>query len=459
MIGSLTKEALAMSMAPDAAAFNGSAEYAGLDAAFDAFVRSPRAAGPDWAREVRLTAFARFTELGFPTRKDEEWKYTSLRGITEQPWTLEPDGTASDAAERELAGRLGDKIHAGELTLVFIDGVLSTAKSRIGALPNGLKITPLGEALTTRANVLKDRLSAALATPSAFECLNLAFLESGLLIEVERNAAVEPVIHILHVITAGNVVRAPRHIVLLAEGAEASLVETFWTLGAVRSLTVGITDVDLAPNAKLSHAKVQLDGAAGVSVSSIRANVGRSARYQSFSFATAGRMTRGDFDVVLAGEGAEASLDGLYIGRDKGHVDHHTQVDHKVPNTTSAQLYKGVMRDASRAVFNGKVFVRLGAQKTSAAQLNRNLLLSSDAEVDTKPQLEIDADDVKCSHGASVGPLDQDEIFYLKSRAIPEAEAIQMLSLGFADEVIFRLPVAAHRDDLRRHVREALTHA
>lgn len=472
MIGSLTKEALAkvanLTDASEATGvFAGSAEFAGLDAAFDVFVRSPRATGADWVKELRLKAFGRFTELGLPTRKQEEWKYTHFRGLGDEPWANETSANSGQSAggkiDAALLTTIQAKIYPEELSLVFIDGVLSTAMSRLSNLPKGLKITPIGEVLGAAASSLKSKLIAAAAAATVFESLNLAFLETGLLIEAERNAKVEPVIHVLHVTTANAALRAPRHAIFLAEGAEATVIETYLTPeagGASRpSLTAAVTEIELAANASLRHVQIQIDGPAAFSVSTTRANVGRDARYHSFKFAAAGRVSRADLTVSLSGVNAQATLDGLYLGAGKGHVDHHTVVDHRLPNTTSAQLYKGVLKDHARAVFNGKVFVREGAQQTNAGQLNRNLLLSSDSEVDTKPQLEIDADDVKCSHGASVGPLNQDEIFYLTSRAISEAEAIRMLSVGFADEVIFRLPLPAHRDELRRLAREILTHA
>lgn len=377
--------------------------------------------GPAWLNALRQDAFARFATLGVPTRQDEEWKYTSLRGFDAAPWVLS----------------------RGETTCTFG-----------GDLPHGVRISSVADVLATRPELLKDRLATHARSARAFEAANAAFVGSGVVVEVAKGVVVPQAIHIRH--NAADGAFFPRVFLALGAGAEASVVETFAPNTADRAFTGSVTDIMLGENAKLSYVKVQTDAPTAYHVSSTRAIVPRAAVLKALSFAFGGQVTRNDLDIVLTGEGADATLDGFYLVTDKRHVDNHSTVDHTVPHTTSSQLYKGILAGQGRAVFNGKVFVRQDAQKTSAFQLNQNLLLSSEAEIDTKPQLEIDADDVKCAHGAAVGQLNADEIFYLESRAIPRAEAIKMLSLGFADEVLMRFEDVKLREELRQLVRNAI---
>ncbi len=463
MTGSLTNPAVTLGP-----------KLAGLDATFAAFAKM-RAAEPAWLARLRRDAFARFSTLGIPTRSEEEWKYTSLRGLDEAPWAHAHSGAAvlaglgvstldaakSAAASGVAAGdaraaalfsaaTLESLLQADEHTIVFDDGLLSTAWSKLGALPEGVRVTPLTDAVATRVEVLEPRFAAALAGSRAFEALNMAFLDAGLLIEIDRKVKLEKPLHIVHIAATGGVARFPRVVVRLGELAEATVLETHVSAPGARTLVCGVTELDLAAGAHLTHAKIQQDSEHGFHVASTRAQLSRDAKLTTYALTHGGKVTRNDLDVALNGEGAEVVLDGFYLVNGKRHVDNHTTVDHRVPHTVSSQLYKGILEDQSRAVFNGKVFVRQDAQKTAAHQLNKNLLLSSECEIDTKPQLEIDADDVKCAHGAAVGPLDQDQIFYLQSRAIPRDVAVRILALGFADEVLLRFPMPFHRERFRK---------
>jgi Fe-S cluster assembly protein SufD len=385
-----------------------------------AFAAQARAGEAPWLAALRANAFSRFQALGLPKRTDEEWKYTRLRGFDAAPWQLGP-GESTFSSTRPLTG---------------------------------MKVSDLSEVLAQRPELLQQTLEAHAGSARAFEAAGAAFVGTGLVIEVQANTKVDATALIRHRAAQGAFF--PRLVIILAPGAEASVIEAFDAPAGERAFTGSITDIILGPNSRLTYTKVQNDGETAYHVSSSRAVLARDARLVATSVAFGGQVTRNDFDVVLSGEGADATLDGFYLVTGKRHVDNHTSIDHRVPNTRSSQLYKGILAGQSRAVFNGKVFVRQDAQKTNAFQLNQNLLLSSDAEIDTKPQLEIDADDVKCSHGAAVGQLSADEIFYLQSRGIPRAEAERLLSLGFADEVLLKIEDQALREDLRRQVKESL---
>ncbi len=369
---------------------------------------------PAWVKELRGDAFRRFAEKGLPTRKDEEWKYTSLRSL----------------AEGDLA--LGK---AGQLELTR------------GGAQQGLTVLPLKEAFARKGEELKRLFAVLNSLPDkTFGILGDAFLSDGVFIEVQKNVKVLEPIEISHAAAADAVF--PRILVSLAEGAELQLVEFYTTRGAVPTFVGQATDIVLAPNSKLNHVRVQAEGDKATHISRGRAVLAKDSRLNSFSLAAGGKLNRNDFDVALIGAGAEVHLDGLYLGKGEQHVDNHTTIDHRVPDATSSQLYKGVLGGKARAVFNGKVLVRQDAQRTNAYQMNRTLLLSSDAEIDTKPELQIDADDVKCSHGAAVGQLDQDQIFYLESRGIDKTRATALLSQAFANEVILKVEDEALRGRL-----------
>ncbi len=391
---------------------NFAAAYAGLE--------KLGATDPTWVKELRGAAFQRFSATGLPTRKDEEWKYTSLRSLSE-----------------------------GELGLGK-PGQLELAR---GGAQAGLVVLPLREALAKKGDELKKMFATLSSLPDkTFGVLGDAFLADGIYIEVQKNVKVSEPLEINHAALADAVF--PRILVSLAEGAELQLVETYTSRGAAQTFVGQTTDIVLAANAKLNHVRIVTEGDKALHISRGRAVLTKDSRLNSFCFTAGAKLTRNDFDVALTGAGAEVHLDGLYMAKGEQHVDNHTTIDHRVPDATSSQLYKGVLDGKSRAVFNGKVFVRQDAQRTNAYQMNRNLLLSSDAEIDTKPELQIDADDVKCSHGAAVGQLNQDQLFYLESRGLDKARAVALLSHAFANEALLKIEDEALRARLAKLARD-----
>lgn len=431
-----------------------------LEVAFAAF-NGARKSEPSWLSALRRDAYARFVAMGVPDRRNEEWKYTSLRVLQDMTTLSVSEAAPVDAAvSAEIAAAIAKYVGPAAQALVLVDGVLSTGFSKLSALPKGTLISTLAEATTASAGAVQNLVGALLPSEQhPFALLNAAFLKGGAFVDIAKGAQLGR-LDIVHVVTrrAEGVASAhfPRTLITLGESAEAEIVETFIGLGDQPYAVTAVTDIKLAANSKLTHARVQLEGSAAVHISRTAARLDRDARLETFTYTAGGRLTRNDLDIALTGSGAEATLDGLYVVRGSQHVDNHTQVDHQVPSATSNQLYKGIMADQGRAVFNGKVLVRRDAQKTAAFQLNRNLLLSSDAEIDTKPELQIDAGDVKCAHGASVGQLEQDEIFYLMSRGLRRDDAIRMLTAAFADEVLLKSSIEGLSDRLRAVTRERL---
>lgn len=427
-----------------------------------AFARN-RGQAESWLGSLRNRGLERLQTHGLPNRLHEEWKYTSLRAVAEfQPSKLLSEHGTSDAStstDSALEQIVAPLIHAADITLVLVDGVIATGLSRIPALTAGLRISPLFAAQEQPSATMQTLLTAEPAAwhDHPFAALNQAFLDRGTWIDIAPGLAVESCIHLIHVTRSSGASLCPRTLITLGEQAQAQVIESFVAMPDAAYLIASRVDIALAQGAKLLHIKTQQETAAGIHAGLSYARLSRDANLHAYAHSQGGRLIRNDLAVDLNEPGAEVTIDGLYLADGSEHVDNHTIVDHKVPNTTSSQTYKGVLKGRARAVFNGRVHVRKDAQQTNARQLNRNLLLTDEVEVDTKPELQIDANDVKCSHGATVGQLRSDEVFYLQSRGLTHAEAMAMLSAAFADEVMLKLPHAASRDRLRHLTKDWLS--
>jgi len=286
---------------------------------------------------------------------------------------------------------------------------------------------------------------------NGFVALNNALFAGGLFLRIGRNVAANYPIHLLFVaeaVTGKTFAASPRVIIQAQANSAATIIETYSSSGAASYLTNAVIDFEVEDSARIQHYKVQRESTNGFHIAATRANLGPKAKYETTTINLGGAISRHDIDVVMNHEGAECAVDGLYMVEGSQHTDTHSLIDHRQPHCTSRQLYKGILDGKSRAVFNGKVFVRHGAQQTDAQQTNKNLLLSPDAQIDTKPQLEIYADDVKCTHGAAIGQLEEDELFYLESRGINPALAKNMLTYGFAEEVIERISIESIKREL-----------
>lgn len=422
-------------------------------AAFDASQQTAdAAAAPPWLRRMRSLAFDRFAARGWPTLRDEDWKYTSVAGIADRDFAPPPT-VAPALAPEQIAALALDRA----AVLVFVDGRPAPGLWRLGALPPGARAGSLALA----AGPDGDRIEPLLATDAesaagGFAALNAASWSDGAWIDLAPGCVLDRPLQLLFVTTTAGVGVHLRNVVRAGAGARADIVEHHVGLTDAAYLCTTVTHVDLGPGAAVTHAKLQQEGARGFHIADVRAAQARESRYVSQSFALGAALARNDIATRFDAPRSEATLLGLYLARGRQHVDHHTRIDHARPECTSREFYKGVLDGASRAVFNGKVIVRADAQRTDADQSNRNLLLSDLAEIDTKPQLEIFADDVKCSHGATVGQLDPDQMFYLRSRGIDAAAARDLLTLAFAREVVDRVACVPLRDRLDRLLRRRL---
>ena len=416
-----------------------------------------RQAGADALARTREEAFARFLTLGFPTTKDEEWRFTSVAPIAGQRFAL----AAPRAADAALAGpapfRLDGLFGA---TLVFVDGRYAPALSAAGDLPRGVRVENLRSAGDEGGHHLGR---VAPADRHAFVALNTAFLGDGAYIHVPAHTVIEKPIHVLFVSTgAGNgtpLMAHPRVLVVLGDDSQASVVESYAGPEGTRYLTNAVTELVLGPHAVLDHYKLQHESVEAYHVGGTYIHAARSANCSSHSVSLGGALVRNDVVAVLDGEGGECTLNGLYLGDAQRLVDNHTTIDHAKAHCGSREIYKGILADRARGVFNGKIIVRADAQKTDAKQTNRALLLSHDAQINTKPQLEILANDVKCTHGAAVGQLDEEAVFYLRSRGIGRAEARHLLIHAFAGDVLQRMPVAAIREAVEHVLQRQLARA
>jgi Fe-S cluster assembly protein SufD len=386
-----------------------------LVAAFEAFRREPAFQA---APETREWAFRRFLEGGFPSTHDEEWRHTSVGPIAETTW-VRAGGAMPTRADVE-------RFHLdGAPVVAIVNGRWSKDLSSLAALPAGVTVRSAHD-------------HAGTTSTGAFVDLNAAFFEDAIRIDVAAQAIVELPIHVLVIAIGGDrpSIVAPRLIVTVGERAQCAIVEEFVSLDSGVTLTTAVTDFVVGPGAVVEHVKIQREASTAFHLGSQQTELHRASTFASRALTFGGRIARNDIGAALRGEGAECTLNGLYVAAGHRLVDTHTTIDHAMPHCPSHEVYKGILAGHARAVFNGKIIVRQLAQKTNAKQTNKALLLSDDAQVNTKPQLEIFADDVKCTHGAAIGQLDDDALFYLQARGVAEADAKHMLIEAFAGEII-----------------------
>jgi Fe-S cluster assembly protein SufD len=429
------------------------------DATIDRFVAdfarletSLPGSGAPWLAALRRGALERFAARGLPTAHDEDWKYTNAAAIAKRPFAVAIRTATPDVAIDRYA-LTGLPSHR----LVFVDGRHAPSLSQIGPLPAGVVLESLAAALERRPEALEPFLAVD-RQQTIFASLNAAFMRDGVHLRVPRNVALDAPIHALFLSTASDLAMHPRNVVVLDDGAQATLVEHYVGIGDASSLTNAVTQLFTGANASLVHYKVQQETHRALHVAGLHASQARASRLESHSVALGGALARNDITTAFDAEDCEAELNGLFLVGGRQHVDHHTRIDHAKPRGTSREYYKGVLDGAARGVFNGKVVVHPGAQKTNAHLANHNLLLSKSAEVDTKPELTIDADDVKCTHGATVGQIDDAQMFYLRSRGIDKALATSLLTYAFAHDVIERIRVAPLRAALEGALFARLPH-
>jgi Fe-S cluster assembly protein SufD len=407
---------------------------------------------PAWLSDLRSLAGERIRTQGQPTRKSEGWRYTGLQALLEQNFT-----PAAEPMEALLPEDIEDLLLPGfdAHRVVLVNGHVSTALSQLADLPAGVRIVGLREVLAEEPDLLAGALGEVAGEGAhVFSALNTAGIDDGVVLLAERGAMLDKPVELLHVSVGMDEPRVaqPRHFVRLGEGAQATLIERYASLGDAVYCNNALIEIDLARDSVLRHRRVQTESPSAFHISGVYLSQDQSSRYDGINIGMGGRWARTDLIMRFAGEHAECDLQGLYLAGDKQLIDYHMDVRHALPNCSSRENFKGIVHGKGRAVFDGLVYVAKDAQQTDAAMSNRNLMLSENAEIDTKPQLEIYADDVKCSHGTTVGQIEPEMLFYLRSRGIAEGLARRMLCLGFAGEIIDALGV----EPLAEHVSEAV---
>ena len=403
---------------------------------------------PRWLRDLRARGAAHFAKVGFPTTRDEDWKYTSAAPIAELDVRAMQEPGGEVTAEQLAPYTFGEN---GWTTLVFVNGRYDGALSSDAKLGSGVRVLPLAEAREEMGDIVGGTLgSICTVEQSAFVALNAALHSDGAVIHLGAGAEASAPIHLLFVSDALSAKGAshPRILIVAEPNSKATVIESYVALGSATYLTNSVTEISIAQGATVAHYKIQRESPRSYHVATIDARQARDSHFVSFSFAIGAALSRTNVWTVLGGEGCGATLNGLYMADGDQHVDHQTRIEHQKENTYSREVYRGVLDDTAHGVFNGKVYVHPEAQKTDGKQENHTLLLSPRAVIDTKPQLEIFADDVKCTHGATVGRIDQTSLFYMKSRGVGAVRARQLLTYAFAADVLEQIELEPLRNSL-----------
>ena len=425
-----------------------STKVAQLESYLDAFTQFAKetADAPAWLRELREAAFSRFCSVGFPTTRDEDWRFTNISALVRTQFRL-ARGSATSLIAADLAPWA---MEGAAARLVFVDGRFEPALSNSDALPRGVTVNGLAKEIAQHPDSIAKHFGRYLNTErDPFCALNTAFAEDGAYIHVRRGTVVEQPIHLLFISTAGAspAMTHPRNMVVVEDEGQASIVEDYVSYGGeMPAFSNAVTELVAGGSANVTHTMIEREHLQTYNFSTLRIQQARSANVHSHSLLLGGALVRNNVHPVLAGEGGECLINGLFIGGGRQHLDNYMLVEHASPHCASRQFYNGILDDHSHGVFHGRIIVHKDAQKTDAKQTNRNLLLADDAQIDTKPQLEIYADDVKCTHGATIGQIEENALFYLRSRGIDEVAARGLLLEAFAGECIERMKPGVARD-------------
>lgn len=404
----------------------------------------------DWLQRLRKQAVAQFERHGLPAKKVEDWKYTSLWHLSQEGFTHEAQAVSLTAQQLAETAALEDAYR-----VVIVDGKFSAELSAVDGLEAGLTIKPLAEALDQTENLLGQQIDIE---KPGLNAINTMLMQDGMYLHVAGGHKIEKAIELLVISTADNSKLAShlRHLVQIDADAEATLLEHYVSLGETAGFTDVVSEVQLAENARLKHFKLQHESLEQYHIATLAAKQASGSEWMTNNISLGAKLARNDIHTQLLGEEAHVTMDGLYLVTGEQHVDNHTRIDHAVPNTTSDEVYKGVLDGNSHAVFNGKVMVHQDAQKTDSSQSNKNLLLSRSCEIDSKPELEIYADDVKCAHGSTVGQIDETQLFFLRARGLDETTARSLLTYAFAVDVLQRIKSETIRQALSNVIEKRL---
>lgn len=404
--------------------------------------RPAHAAGPAWLQPLRERAIVAFTRRGFPTPRDEDWKYTNLQALADASGTLL--GMTPSAANADVIDDLLRSLPVGatDWVIVFVNGAYRDELSHLPDTGSGVRITTLAAADAAAHELLRDRLGRlARIDDLQLAALNTAFMNDGLAIEIDAHARPEGTIHAIFLSDSQPASHQPRLLIDAGAHSRATVIE--YHAGRESGWTNAVTEIHCAAGAQLAYVKLQNEADATDHIATQQVRLEAGSRFHAVHLDFGARLARNDLSVQLAGSGAHAALYGLFLADGKRHVDNHTRIDHLATDTSSIENYRGILNDAGRGVFNGKIIVHEGADRSDARLNNHNLLLSKTAEIDTKPELEIYTDDVKCAHGATTGQLDDNALYYLRARGIPRPQARRMLVLAFAREIVAQLDESA----------------
>jgi Fe-S cluster assembly protein SufD len=413
--------------------------------AFTDFARE-NASAPAWLRDLRESAFARFSAAGFPTLRDEDWRFTNLAPLVRTPFRL----ARGSAHEFTVSDLVQWRMEGAAARLVFVDGRFEPNLSNWGQLPRGVTVNGLAKNILAQEGAVASHLGRYLDMErDPFAALNTAFAEDGAYIHIARGVVLEEPIHLLFVATTGDspAMTHPRNLVVVEDEGQATIIEDYVSYGdAIPAFSNAVTELVAGGNANVQHILIEREHLETYNFSTLRIEQARSANVASHSLLLGGGLVRNNVHPVLHGEGSECLINGLFIGGGRQHLDNYMMVEHASPHCASRQFYNGILDQQAHGVFHGRIVVHKDAQKTDAKQTNRNLLLSDDAQIDTKPQLEIYADDVKCTHGATIGQIEENALFYLRSRGVGEMEARRLLLEAFAGECIERMKPGTARE-------------
>jgi Fe-S cluster assembly protein SufD len=414
--------------------------------------------GHPWLDQLRRAAIEKYARIGLPTTKLEEWKYTNVAPIAKVRFQ-----TASYELGRLSAEKLGHlpvaSISEGCSRMVFVNGHYSQQLSSLD-LPEAVKAISLAEAIKSQLPAVRAHLARHASYENhAFVALNTAFIEDGAYLEIPSGLILEKPLYLLFISIAGEqaTLSHPRSLIVVGSNSQVKIIEGYVGYGSGVYFTNAVTEIIAGENAVVEHCKLQDEGEAAFHIATVQLHQERSSNLIQHSISLGGSLVRNDVSALLDGEGAECTLNGLYLTAGNQHVDNHTVIVHAKPYGTSRELYKGILGGRSTAIFNGSIIVRKGAQRTDARQVNKNLLLSEDAAINSKPQLEINADDVKCSHGTTIGQIERDSLFYLRARGISCEDARNILTYAFANEVLSQMKISQVRSKLEEILFERLS--
>ena len=417
----------------------------------------PEAKQPSWVFPIRKAAMTRFAEVGFPTVRDEDWRFTNVAPIAKLPFRPMPAAARENLKAADISGYSFTGLKASRL--VFVNGQFSKELSTILPQAEGIKIGSLAAALSSDSELIEKHLARHAETgKNSFTALNTAFFQDGAFIYVPAGKTVAEPVHLFFVSTATEAGTAthPRNLIIAEKSSQATVIESYVSTVDAAYFTNAVTELVIGENAVVEHCKFQNESTDAYHIAAFHAHLGKNCNFIAHSIATGAKLSRHSIGMSLADTGVECVLNGLYLTRDEQLADHYMVVEHAKPHCNSHEYYNGILDGHSKGVFHGRILVRPDAQKTDAKQTNKNLLLSDDATIDTKPQLEIYADDVKCTHGATVGQLNDESIFYLRARGIGLEKARQMLIHAFAGEIIDRIRCAPAREEMDKIVWDRL---